>query len=59
MIGDVVIVRPNERLPADVFVIKRSSAIKQASVTGDSIPVDKEPVADVETTRATERLCTA
>lgn len=45
MIGDVVIVRPNERLPADVFVIKGLIAINQAPVTGESIPVDNEPVA--------------
>ena len=52
VVGDIVIVRPNERLPADGFVIKGSSAINQAPVTGESIPVDKEPVADVEAARA-------
>ncbi|MDE0877075.1 MAG: heavy metal translocating P-type ATPase, partial [Sphingomonas bacterium] len=52
VVGDVVIVRPNERLPADGFVTKGSSAINQAPVTGESIPVDKEPVANVETARA-------
>ena len=52
VIGDVVIVRPNERLPADGFVIKGSSAIDQAPVTGESIPVDKEPVADPAAARA-------
>jgi Cd2+/Zn2+-exporting ATPase len=51
-VGDVVIVRPNERLPADGFVIKGSSAIDQAPVTGESIPVDKVPVGDVEAARA-------
>ena len=44
VVGDVVIVRPNERLPADGFVIKGSSAINQAPVTGESIPVDKAPI---------------
>jgi Cd2+/Zn2+-exporting ATPase len=52
LVGDVVIVRPNERLPADGFVIKGSSAIDQAPVTGESIPVDKEPVNDVEAARS-------
>lgn len=52
LVGDIVIVRPNERLPADGFLIKGSSAINQAPVTGESIPVDKEPVADVEAARA-------
>ncbi len=52
VVGDVAIVRPNERLPADGFVIKGSSAINQAPVTGESIPVDKVPVADTEAARA-------
>lgn len=51
-IGDVVIVRPNERLPADGFVIKGTSAINQAPVTGESIPVDKVPVVASEAARA-------
>ena len=52
VVGDIVVVRPNERLPADGFVIKGSSAINQAPVTGESIPVDKEPVANAEAARA-------
>ena len=52
VVGDIAIVRPNERLPADGFVIKGSSAINQAPVTGESIPVDKVPVADTEAARA-------
>lgn len=59
MIGDVVIVRPNERLPAGVFVIKGLIAINQAPVTGEIIPIDNELVADVEAALATKRLCTA
>lgn len=51
VVGDIVVVRPNERLPADGFVIRGSSAINQAPVTGESIPVDKEPVDDVEAAR--------
>ena len=46
VVGDVVLVRPNERLPADGFIIKGQSAINQAPVTGESIPVDKRPVED-------------
>ena len=34
-IGDTVLVRPNERLPADGFVIKGESSINQAPITGD------------------------
>lgn len=51
VVGDVAIVRPNERLPADGFVIKGSSAINQAPVTGESMPVDKVPVADAQAAR--------
>ena len=46
VVGDVVLVRPNERLAADGFVIDGQSAINQAPVTGESIPVDKRPVSD-------------
>lgn len=54
-VGDVVLVRPNERLAADGFVIDGRSAINQAPVTGESIPVDKRPVSD----RASARENTA
>ncbi|WP_427788810.1 heavy metal translocating P-type ATPase [Brevundimonas diminuta] len=51
-IGDVVVVRPNERLPADGFVIAGATSINQAPVTGESMPVDKQPVADPVEARA-------
>ncbi|OQM75677.1 heavy metal translocating P-type ATPase [Manganibacter manganicus] len=51
-VGDIVIVRPNERLPADGFLIKGNSSINQAPVTGESIPVDKRPVDDAAAARA-------
>ncbi|GAD58260.1 lead, cadmium, zinc and mercury transporting ATPase [Brevundimonas abyssalis TAR-001] len=52
VVGDIVIVRPNERLPADGFVFAGSTSINQAPVTGESMPVDKQPVADPEEARA-------
>ena len=52
VVGDLVRVRPNERLPADGFVVTGQSAINQAPVTGESIPVDKKPVADRAAARA-------
>ncbi|MCD9007056.1 heavy metal translocating P-type ATPase [Luteimonas sp. XNQY3] len=52
VVGDVVLVKPNERLPADGFLVLGTSSINQAPVTGESIPVDKRPVADPATARA-------
>jgi Cd2+/Zn2+-exporting ATPase len=40
-IGTIVRIKPGERVPLDGVVIAGSSAIDQAPVTGESIPVDK------------------
>jgi len=40
--GDVVIVRPGERIPTDGRMIEGRSAVDQSPVTGESMPVDKE-----------------
>ena len=45
-VGDVVIVKPNERLPADGFVVKGEGSVNQAPITGESVPVDKRAVDD-------------
>lgn len=47
-IGDVVVVRPNERLPADGVVVVGNSSVNQAPVTGESVPVDKRPIDDAK-----------
>jgi Cd2+/Zn2+-exporting ATPase len=47
-LGDVVIVKPNERIPADGFVIKGESSVNQAPITGESVPVDKRAVDDLQ-----------
>jgi Cd2+/Zn2+-exporting ATPase len=44
-VGDVLVIRPNERIPADGLVILGSSSVDEAPVTGESVPVDKRPVA--------------
>ena len=41
--GDVVVVRPGERIPVDGIVLEGQSSVNQAPVTGESIPVDKMP----------------
>ncbi len=43
VLGDIVLVRPNERLPADGLVVVGESSVNQAPVTGESVPVDKRP----------------
>mgnify|MGYP000999280360 CR=1 FL=1 len=59
-IGDIVIVKPDTRLPADGFVITGNSSVNQAPVTGESIPVDKQPVVDPAEARANlDRLTAA
>ena len=40
-IGDIVIVKPGDKVPIDGVIIKGSSSINQASITGESFPVDK------------------
>ena len=39
--GDVFVVRPGENIPVDGIILEGSSAVNEASLTGESIPVDK------------------
>ncbi len=41
--GEIFVVRPGENIPVDGIVLEGSSAVNEAALTGESIPVDKAP----------------
>ena len=46
-IGDLVIIKPGERIPADGIVVEGASLVDQASITGEATPVHKTVDAEV------------
>ncbi len=46
-VGDVVIVRPGEKIPVDGVVVEGRSSVDESMLTGESLPVDKNPGATV------------
>lgn len=41
-IGDIIRIRPGENFPIDGTIVNGSSAVNQSSITGESLPVDKD-----------------
>ncbi|MCG5243668.1 heavy metal translocating P-type ATPase [Azospirillum doebereinerae] len=46
-VGDVVVVRPGERIPVDGRIVEGAGSVDESMLTGESLPVDKEPGARV------------
>ena len=42
-VGDIFIVRPGENLPVDGIVVEGASSVNEAMLTGESLPVGKQP----------------
>ena len=47
IVGDVLIIRPGEKIAMDGIILKGESAVNQAAITGESLPVEKGPGAEV------------
>ena len=47
-VGNIIVVKPNAKIPVDGVVVFGSSSVDQSSITGEGLPVDKRPVVDVK-----------
>jgi Cd2+/Zn2+-exporting ATPase len=43
IVGDLILIRPGESIPVDGVVVEGTSSVNQASITGESLPVEKKP----------------
>ena len=46
-VGDLIRVRPGENFPVDAKIVSGESTVNQASITGESVPVEKAPGSEV------------
>lgn len=47
LVGDLILVRPGEKIPVDGKIVDGFSAVDESMLTGESIPVEKGPGSDV------------
>jgi len=59
-LGEVVVVKPNTKIPVDGIVIEGKSAVNQAPITGESLPVHKSPIVHLpDATISLDKIATA
>lgn len=46
-VGDIIVIRPGEKIPTDGVVLEGESSIDESMATGESMPVNKEPGSEV------------
>ena len=45
--GDIVLVKAGEKIPVDGIIVSGEAAVNEAAITGESLPIDKQPGSDV------------
>ncbi|QEM03670.1 cadmium-translocating P-type ATPase [Mucilaginibacter rubeus] len=54
-LGEIILIKPNSKIPADGVVIKGEGSVNQAPITGESVPVEKRPVSDADKDYSSEK----